>query len=93
MAKIIENEKGFRVIEITSEEMRRIHPEMHGEDWFPICDNCGRRGLKKGMYVSVLNRWLCPKCYEEWYSGAVRYQEYARIEERNFNTYKNMLGL
>lgn len=93
MAKIIENEKGFRVIEITAEEMRRIHPEMQNVDWFPVCDSCGRNGLKKGYYVAVLNQWFCPKCYEEWYSGAARYPEDARIEERNFNTYKNRLGL
>ena len=28
MAKIVENEKGFRLIEISAEEMREIHPEM-----------------------------------------------------------------
>lgn len=93
MAKIIENEKGFRVIEITAEEMRRIYPEMQNADWFPMCDSCGRADLEKGYYVAVLNQWFCPKCYEEWYSGAVRYPEDARIEERNFNTYKNRLGL
>lgn len=93
MAKIVENEKGFRLIEISSEEMREIHPEMKGEDWFPICDSCGRSGLKKGIYIAVLNRWLCPKCYEKWYSAAVRYPGDARIEESNFNRYKEMLGL
>ena len=93
MAKIIENEKGFRLIEISAEEMREIHPEMKGEGWFPICDSCGRSGLKKGIYIAVLNRWFCPKCYEKWYSSAVRYPGDARIEERNFNRYKEILGL
>ena len=93
MAKIIENEKGFRLIEISAEEMREIHPEMKGADWFPICDSCGRSGLKKGIYIAVLNRWLCPECCEKWYSSAVRYPGDARIEERNFNRYKEILGL
>ena len=93
MAKIIENEKGFRLIEIGSEEMREIHPEMKGADWFPICDTCARGGLEKGVYVAVLNRWLCPKCYEEWYSAGVRYPGDARIEEKNFSRYKEILGL
>lgn len=93
MAKIIENEKGFRVIEITSDEMRRIYPEMRNVDWFPICDSCGRNGLKKGYYVAVLNQWFCPKCYQRWYSGAIRQPEDWAIEMKNFSTYKEMLGL
>lgn len=93
MAKIIENEKGFRLIEISAEEMREIHPEMRGADWFPICDSCARGGLEKGIYIAVLNRWLCPECCEKWYSSAVRYPEDARVEERNFNRYKGILGL
>ena len=93
MAKIIENEKGFRLIEIGSEEMREIHPEMKGADWFPICDSCARGGLEKGVYVAVLNRWLCPECCEKWYSAGVRYPGDTRVEERNFNRYKEMLAL
>ena len=93
MAKIVENEKGFRLIEIGSEEMREIHPEMRGADWFPICDSCARGGLEKGVYVAVLNRWLCPECCEKWYSAEVRYPGDARVEERNFNRYKEILGL
>ena len=47
MAKIVENEKGFRLIEISAEEMREINPEMKGADWFPICDSCARADLRK----------------------------------------------
>ena len=93
MAKIVENEKGFRLIEVSSEEMREIHPGMKGADWFPICDSCARGGLEKGIYIAVLNRWFCPECCEKWYSAAVHYPGDASVEERNFNRYKEILGL
>ena len=51
MAKIIENEKGFKVIEIDYLEMLKI-------GCGNICDHCGEPHYGKGYYVAVLNRWF-----------------------------------
>lgn len=61
MAKIIENEKGFKVIEITGREMLKIG---NGD----MCDNCAELS-ETGYYVAVMNRWFCPTCYENLVQG------------------------
>ena len=90
MAKVIENEKGFKVIEISAKEMILIGN-------FNICDSCGIQHFGNGYYVAVLNRWLCPRCYAVWYlrasNFAVASNEDARIEEKNFERYKKLLGM
>lgn len=90
MAKIIENEKGFKVIEVTGREMLKI-------GCGNICDNCAEMESGTGYYVAVLNRWFCPECYEKWYGYAINYANEHHsdrlIEERNFELYKILLGL
>lgn len=90
MAKIIENEKGFKVIEIDSREMLKI-------GCGNICDHCNEIHWGKGYYVAVLNRWFCPACYEDWYQFATNYANEhnadGRCETKNFEFYKKMLGL
>lgn len=90
MAKIIENEKGFKVIEIDYLEMLKI------ERW-NICDHCGEPHWGKGYFVAVLNRWLCPTCYKDWYRFATNYANGhntdGRVETKNFEFYKKLLGL
>lgn len=90
MAKIIENEKGFKVIEISAEEMVKI-------GCGNICDHCGQPHFGTGYYVAVLNRWFCPSCYNEWYEDAYNYanDEYNpdwRIERKNFKQCIELLG-
>lgn len=46
-----------------------------------------------GYYVAVLNRWFCPKCYNEWYEYATHYPEDARIENKNFEHFKIMMDI
>jgi len=62
MAKIKENEKGFKVIEVTANEMITI-------GCGNICDHCGEPHFGTGYYIAVLNRWFCSTCYDEWYKG------------------------
>lgn len=89
MAKIIENEKGFKVIEVTGREMLKI-------GCGNICDNCAEMESGTGYYVAVLNRWFCPECYEKWYRDATNYaNEYnadGRVEAKNFAFIKMLLG-
>ena len=90
MAKIIENEKGFKVIEIDYLEMLKI-------GCGNICDHCGEPHYGMGYYVAVMNRWLCPTCYENWYLFATNYATEhnadGRIETKNFERFKTLLGL
>lgn len=90
MAKIYENEKGFKIIEVTAREMLKIG---RGD----ICDNCGEQQLDNGYYVAVLDQWFCPTCFEMWYDGAINYASPgntdARIENRHFEFHENLLGL
>lgn len=90
MAKIYENEKGFKVIEVTAREMLKI-------GCGDICDHCGEQQLDNGYYVAVLNHWVCPTCFETWYEGAINYASPhnadGRVENRNFDNFKNLLGI
>lgn len=85
MAKIVENEKGFKVIEVSFKDCV-------GWGGFGICDNCNEQ-FSKAYYVAVLNRVLCPKCYEEWIASATYYPEDSYFEDRNFEYYKNLLEI
>lgn len=85
MAKIIENPKGFKVIEVSFKECT---------SWggFGICDDCGN-AFVRAYYVAVLNQVLCAKCYNEWYAEETYYEEDRWVEERNFQACKKMLKI
>lgn len=89
MAKIKENKKGFKVIQISRKElMDKLG--MYGA--MGICDRCNET-TSTGYYIAVLNQWFCPKCYQDWYSSATYYPEDATVENKNSEFYKNMFGL
>lgn len=85
MAKVVDNKKGFKVIEVSFIECVQ---------WggLGICDSCATPALK-GYYVAVLNQVLCEDCYKEWCERAIYYPEDKRIEERNFKQYKQILNI
>lgn len=79
MAKVIDNPKGFKVIQIRGVELMKFTPMAMG-----ICDYCGQASLD-GFYIAVLNSYYCPKCYEEWCKRAEYFDEDRPFEESNFN--------
>lgn len=85
MAKVIENTKGFKVVELSLTELNQI-------GGYGICDWCNSSSFT-GYYIAVLNHWYCPKCYEEWLKRATYYAEDAMIEERNFASIKAIFNL
>lgn len=85
MAKVVEFDR-FKVIKASAKEMF----EACGSPG--ICDNCIGRP-ERGYYVAVLNRWLCPKCWDEFKEHAVWYPEDAEVENRNFEVYSKLLGV
>lgn len=90
MAKIYENEKGFKIIEVTAREMLKI-------GCGDICDYCGEQQMDNGYYVAVLDQWFCPTCFEIWYENAINYASPdntdALVENRHFETFKTLLFL
>lgn len=85
MAKIVDNPKRFKVIELSRNELAKI-------GGIGICDRCNGTS-NTGYYVAVLNCWFCPKCYNEWYGCATHYPEDIKIENKNFEYYKNLFDL
>lgn len=100
MARIVENDKGFKVIALSHEEGEKVGWGIwhrNEEDTEDLCDFICMKCLKpiKGelYYVAALNDTMDEKCYKEWYSHAKHYFDDVPIENRNFNYYKNMLDL
>lgn len=85
MARQVEFDR-FLIIESTPSEVRSA------TGGYGICDTCCDTPLK-GCYVAVLNRWLCPECFEKWKTYAKWYPEDADIENRNFDFYAQRFGI
>ena len=77
MARIVTNNKGFRVIEICDFEMVSALSSL------TLCDSC-INSVENGFYIAAMNVWYCEGCYQEWLRSAIRYDEDKNIEERNF---------
>ena len=84
--KIIDNEKGFKVIAIDRITMAN---KLNSPG---ICDSC-MATPHIGYWVAVLNCWLCPECYKDWYDNATNYVEDQAIENKHFERMKQILGL
>ena len=83
MAKKVDNEKGFLVIEVSAAE---LSAKAGG---YGICDYCNTPA-EKGYYIAVLNQWYCPKCYDEFCKRAKYYQEDTGTEKRNYELYSKL---
>ena len=91
MAKIVDNNKGFKVICMNNEEARDL-----GFGIFPgscICMRCNSLVFDEIYYIAALNDVMCKSCYEKWYENATRYKEDTECENRYFNYYSKLLGL
>ena len=85
MAVIVDNPKGFKVIETPMTECI----DMGG---MAVCDSCNECS-ENGYLIAVLNAWYCPECYNEWLNEAVRYEEDVVYENRTFNSFKRILNI
>ena len=86
MAKKVDNEKGFLVIEVSAAE---LSAKAGG---YGICDYCNTPA-EKGYYIAVLNQWYCPKCYDEFCKRAKYYPEDTGTEKRNYELYSKLFGV
>lgn len=93
MARIVNNDKGFKVINLSIEDAASLGFGLYGSGAC-ICMHCNKGCLSEDIhYIAVLNDTMCKDCYEKWLKGAKRYSEDIPIEDRNFNYYKEALGL
>ena len=92
MAKIVNNDKGFKVISLSIGDAASLGFGPYGLGAC-VCMHCN--SIIKGdiYYIAVLNDVMDKECYDRWYKGATRYTEDIPIENRNFNHYKEVLGL
>ena len=91
MAKIVDNNKGFKVICINNYEAANL-----GFGIVPgncICMNCNNLIQNEIYYIAVLNDVMCKQCYEKWYKRATYYKEDTQYENKYFNYYSKKLGL
>lgn len=92
MARIVKNDKGFKVISMSVTEAKIIG---FGIDDFGktviVCDKCGYSIDNSLYYVATLHYALCPKCYHEWYEHAKRFDEDESYENKHFEEVLNAL--
>lgn len=97
MARIIENDKGFKVIEMTADEA--VNKCGFG---FTECgetilvDDDTNEILESDrpvIYIAVLNHLVSVETYNDWLSEAVNYPEDKPFENKHFNYIKNLLNL
>lgn len=86
MAKIVENSKGFKVIELTKEEGTKM-------GWGSLCCNCNRTINGNLFYICGLNDVMDKKCFEQWLKNAKFYPEDVYYENKSFERVKEKLGL
>lgn len=93
MAKVINNDKEFKVISLSTEDAASMDFGIDGSGAC-ICMRCDKGCLSGDIYyIAVLNDTMCKNCYEKWVKSAKRYAEDIPIENRNFNYYKKLLCL
>jgi hypothetical protein len=87
MATIVKNDKGFLVLRLSQNEIKQASKNSSG-----TCDSCQKQDALTGFYVAVLNDWLCPNCYHNWYAKAVHFPEDHKYENEKFKAICNRLG-
>lgn len=93
MAEVINNDKGFKVISLSTKDAASLGFGIDGSGAC-ICMHCNKGCLSGDLYyITVLNDTMCKNCYEKWVRSAKRYAEDIPIENRNFNHYKKLLCL
>ena len=91
MAKIIKNDKGFKVICMNNDEATKLGFGIWSGT--SICISCNELIFDEIYYIAVLNDVMCKKCYEKWYENATYFKEDAQYENKYFDYYSKKLGL
>lgn len=89
MAQIADNEKGFKVIQVSRSE---IVNALGAYGAVGICDSCNT-SPENGFYIAVLDRWYCHQCYVSWLNRAIAHPEDRHYEERKFQMFRGVMGM
>ena len=81
MAEQVNNKKGFMILKISRTEILSITQNSQG-----TCDSCNGMNNDIGYYISVLNSWFCPDCFDKWYASSDRFPEDIKFEEQKFTS-------
>lgn len=100
MARIVQNDKGFKVIALSHKEGEKVgwglwtrSEDNTKDECHFLCMHCNHYIKGELYYIAVLNDVMDKECYEAWYVGARHYSDDVFIENRNFNYYREALGL
>lgn len=91
MAKKIENDKGFLIIEM--DYLEATNNACFGFDGTIVCDQCNDIIDEKCYYIAIINRAFCKKCCDKFISTSKRYKEDIAYEKRHYNFYAEKLEL
>ena len=92
MAKLIKNDKGFKVIKLSVDEAGKLGWGISGSGDC-ICMQCNNPISGDIYHPVVLNDTMDKKCYEEWYKDAINYPEDREYEERAFQRIAKLLNI
>lgn len=93
MARVVINDKGFKVICMTVSEAKAIGFGINDSGKrVIICDRYCKRINVATYYIAVLNQCLCPNCYYEWYIHAKGYDKDKSYENKHFEETLNALN-
>ena len=70
MANLIENEKGFLIIKCRTPELMTLECGVMG-----VCDYCNEATLDGYICCALGHKYYCEKCYKDWMSRAIHYEE------------------
>ena len=82
MARLINTEKGFKVIEMAPEEARQLG---WGVAEGCVCTFCNKIINGTIYYVPALRDTMDKECYDDWYKDAVYYPEDAKTEQADID--------
>ena len=91
MAKKVENDKGFLIIEMDYLEAVKI--ALFGFDGAIICDQWNDIINEKYYYIAVLNKAFCKNCCDDFISKYERHEEDIAYEKRHYNFYVEKIEL
>ena len=90
MAKLVKNDKGFKVIKLSVDEASKLGWGLSGSGDC-VCMQCNKLISGDIYYPVVLNDTMDKECYEEWCKDAINYPEDRKYEERAFQRIAKLL--
>lgn len=91
MARIVENDKGFKIIAFTIEDSIKINFGIL--PGICLCMGCNEPIKGDIYYIAVLNDVMCEKHYKDFVENNKPYAEDTRYENRNFEYYAKQFNL